>query len=57
MCRGTIGEDIMCGLKIERLLDFGIRGYQEMDENKRRYKEREKEICSRVLVLSFISFR
>ena len=43
--RDAIGQDIMSGLDIERLLDFGIRRAEEMDENDRRDEKREDRIC------------
>lgn len=34
----------MRGLQVEGLLDFGIRGYEEVEEDEGRYEEREEDI-------------
>ena len=40
--RSAVDEDIMSGLDVERLLDFCVRGYQEVDQNQPGYKKGPK---------------
>jgi hypothetical protein len=33
LCRNSVSQDVMGGLKVERFLDFGVRGEVEVEED------------------------
>jgi hypothetical protein len=47
---GAVSEDIVCRLKVERLLDLSVGSYKEVDENKEGNKERKKEIYTHISI-------